>query len=54
MMDDVEYAMKAVYKQNVYAENGYFPGKNMIATQETQVQSLSLRLQDRMIGKFLK
>lgn len=54
MMDNTDYAMKAVYRQNIYAENGYFPGKNLIVTQETQVQPLSMHLLDKIISQFLK
>ena len=36
MMDDPEYADKAVHKINAYIKNGFCPGQRLIVTMETQ------------------
>ena len=43
MMDDSEYADKAVRKILLYHANGYFEGKNLIVTSETRYNPLNVR-----------
>lgn len=35
MMDNPEYAYKAVLKLETYMKNGFYPGKNLLLTFET-------------------
>ena len=54
MMDDPEYAARAVAKLSLYSANGYFPGKNLIISMEsksTQIDSLEI---NRLINEYLK
>jgi len=54
MMDDPEYAARATEKLGLYAENGFFPGKNLIITMETSVKPLSSKLLKSLIKTYLK
>ena len=53
MMDDESYAARAVEKLALYSANGYFPGKNLIITMETQREPLSTRSIEKLIEGFL-
>ncbi len=44
MMDDPEYAEKAVRKISAYGANGFFPGDRLILTAETKSTPLNVRL----------
>ena len=54
MMDDPEYAAHATEKLELYAENGFFPGKNLIITMETSAKPLSSKLLKSVIKTYLK
>ena len=54
MMDDPEYAARATEKLGLYAENGFFPGKNLIITMETSAKPLSSKLLKSVIQTYLK
>ena len=53
LMDDEEYANNAAGKINIYAENGIFPGRQLILTMETQREPLNTRTVDKLIKEFL-
>ncbi len=53
MMDNPEYAEQAVQKLNLYALNGFFPGKNLIITSETGHQPISTKVVEKTIKEFL-
>jgi len=53
MMDEVDYADKAIEKLNHYAENNIIPGRNLIITMETKAEPLNTRTVDKMIKEFL-
>ena len=52
-MDDEDYKDNAVGKLNLYAENGFLPGRNLIITMESGVESLDTRVVEKMIKEFL-
>ena len=54
MMDDPDYAARATEKLGLYAENGFFPGKNLIITMETSARPLSSKLLKSVIQTYLK
>ncbi len=54
MMDDPDYAERATEKLELYAENGFFPGKNLIITMETPAKPLSSKLLKSVIQTYLK
>lgn len=54
MMDDPEYAARATEKLALYAENGFFPGKNLVITMETSAKPLSSKLLKSVIQTYLK
>lgn len=54
MMDDPEYAARAAEKLELYAESGFFPGKNLIITMETSTKPLSSKLLRSVIKTYLK
>lgn len=54
MMDDPDYAERATEKLELYAENGFFPGKNLIITMETSDKPLSSKLLKSVIQTYLK
>ena len=54
MMDDPAYAASATEKLELYAENGFFPGKNLIITMETPAKPLSSKLLKSVIQTYLK
>ena len=43
MMDDPEYANKAISKETYYIKNGIFPGERLIITSETRSHPLNVR-----------
>lgn len=49
-----EYAAHAAEKLELYAENGFFPGKNLIITMETSAKPLSSKLLKSLIKTYLK
>jgi len=53
IMDDTDYATKAVVKINAMSSNGYFPGKNAIFTFETQVSPLNTKFLEKIIKEYL-
>ncbi len=54
MMDDPDYAARAAEKLQLYAENGFFPGKNLIITMETMKNQLSSKILKEIIKTYLK
>ena len=54
MMDDADYTENAVQKRALYSANGYFPGKNLIITMESQNTPLSSLQINRIINEYLK
>ena len=53
MMDDEDYKNNAVGKMNIYAENDFLPGKNLIFTMESGEENLDTRVVEKMIKEFL-
>lgn len=53
MMDNSSYCVESQIKLEEYARNGYFPGKNLIITYESQNRPLSTRYVDQLIKEFL-
>ena len=54
MMDDADYAARAVEKLALYSANGYFPGKNLIITMESKSSPISSQEIRRVINEYLK
>lgn len=54
MMDNGEYANKNISKVNMYQQNGYFLGENMIASFETSQQPISSRNIKSLIEQYLQ
>ena len=54
MMDNPEYAEKAVQKIASYVQNGIFPGENLILTYETAQNPISSKMIMTMIERYLK
>ena len=54
MMDDHEYAERTTEKLSLYAQNGFYPGKNLIITMETIKQPLSSKMIKGVIAEYLK
>lgn len=52
-MDDADYKDNAVGKLNLYAENGFLTGRNLIFTMESGEESLDTRVVEKMIKEFL-
>ena len=53
MMDDPEYAEKAIKKLDGYEQNGIFQGENLIVTYETKQTPLNQKMIIRMIENYL-
>lgn len=53
MMDNAEYAEKAVRKIGEYQKNGYWFGRNLIATFETSLKPLSVMQLEKVIQEYL-
>ena len=54
MMDEPEYARRAVVKIEAYERNGYFQGKNLILTFETKNEPFDTRRMDDIIDQYLR
>ena len=54
LMDDADYSCRAVQKLHTYAENGIFPGQNLIISTETVAIPLNTRHLELLINNFLK
>ena len=54
MMDSPEYLEKAIGKMKLYNENGYYLGKNLIITMETQTTPLNMAQLQQLINEYLK
>lgn len=54
MMDDSEYAVKALKKLQEYAENNIILGYNLVITYETKEKPLTLIEIDKIINKLLE
>ena len=52
-MGNEDYKENTVGKLNMYVENGFFPGRNLIFTMESGVESLDTRIVEKMIKEFL-
>ena len=53
MMDNPEYAQKAVLKLDTYMKNGIYPGKNLLLTFETYQKPLDIRGVEQMLKEFV-
>lgn len=53
MMGDHDYSLKTTDKMQEYAQNGYFPGKNMIVTFESSSKPLTPTLIESQAKAFL-
>lgn len=49
MMDNPDYSKRVVQKMNIYAQNGYFPGDNFLATYETENCPFDIKIFEKMI-----
>ena len=54
MMDDAAYSSKTVKKLRTYAQNGIYPGHNLITTAETTELPLNTRYLEKIITEYLK
>ena len=54
MMDDPKYATQTAEKLALYAQNCFYPGKNLIITMETTRQPLSSKMIKGVITEYLK
>lgn len=54
MMDDPKYATQTAEKLALYAQNDFYPGKNLIITMETTKQPLSSKMVKGVIAEYLK
>lgn len=52
MMDDAEYAEKAIRKIAAYCQNGFFPGDSLILTFETKMVPLNIQQIRSFISKY--
>lgn len=52
LMDNPDYAQKAVRKLQFYAQNKIFPGRNLIITMETQSEPLTPQFVETMIKEY--
>lgn len=53
MMDNEEYADKAIWKIEEYEKNGYWPGKNLITTFETFRKPMNANALEQIIKQYL-
>ena len=53
MMDDAEYLEKALRKLQLYNDNNYFPGINLIITMESQHSPINTRQLEKLIKIYL-
>lgn len=49
MLDNPQYAVKAVQKIEAYEKNGFFPGDRLLLTFETSGRPMNMRLFEKMI-----
>lgn len=54
MMDDKEYAKNSVARIKLYMKNGYFPGNDLIITEETSITPLGTDEIEAVIKNILK
>ena len=52
-MGNEDYKENTVGKLNMYVENGFFPGRNLIFTMESGEESLDTRVVEKIIKEFL-
>ncbi|MFR6562656.1 MAG: hypothetical protein ACLUR5_12435 [Eubacterium ventriosum] len=52
LMSDEEYAKKAIKKNNMYENNGFILGENLIATFELEKCPLDTRNVEKIIRNF--
>ena len=52
MMDDADYLKKALWKLQLYNDNDYFPGINLIITMESLGSPIKTRQFEQIIKKF--
>ncbi len=52
-MGNEDYKENTVGKLNMYVENGFFPGRNLIFTMESGEESLNTRVVEKIIKEFL-
>ncbi len=53
MMDNPEYARKAISKIELYEKNGIFPGENLILSFETSTSTISTELIRELVHRYL-
>lgn len=53
MMDNPDYAGKAIQKIELYEKNGIFPGVNLILTFETRATSINTGVIREMVKKYI-
>ena len=53
MMDNAGYANKNIEKISIYQQNGFFSGKNMIATFESSQTPLSSKMIKGVVEEYL-
>lgn len=53
MMDNPEYAKKAIQKVETYAKNGIYIGKNLLVTFETLQNPLDMKMVEGMLKEFI-
>ena len=53
MMDNPEYAQKAIQKLETYAKNGIYIGKNLLVTFETLRNPLDMKMVEGMLKEFI-
>lgn len=51
-MDDPDYVEKAIRKIEIYAQQGYFPGINLILTHESSKRPLNMRIVIAMLKAY--
>ena len=54
LIDSPEYAQNATSKLNLYAQNQFLPGHNLIITMETATEPLTPTIIEEMIKNYLK
>ena len=53
MMDNPEYAQKAIQKLETYSKNGIYIGKNLLVTFETLRNPLDMKMVEGMLKEFI-
>ncbi|WP_051196793.1 hypothetical protein [Butyrivibrio sp. XBB1001] len=49
-MDDPEYVQNVIWKMRQYIKNGYYPGKNFLATYESKADPLTIDVVQKIIA----